>query len=860
MANLDLGTLVAKIKVEGANTAKDILKGVSSAMGQTSTSSQQAQGGMDSFIGAITSGLGNVNLFGTNLGTLATAFGSSEVASIAMGTALGGVCTAGILAAVSALKGLVSACVDFVANSYDVGVTFQAQMSKVGAISGANAKELDVLTKAARQFGKDSVFSATQAAEALEYTALAGYTVEESITSLPGILGLAAASGIDLGRASDIVTDSISGFNLKVEDSTRLADAMAYTMSHTNTNTEQLGEAYKNCAATCTSVGMSMEETSAWIGELSNNAVKGGEAGTALNAMLGRMYGESEQCEKALQQYGLSMYDSTGKAKNFTTVVKEMQEKMAGLSDEQQNVFAKQVAGINHLSDFNIIMKASIDEVGSLTNELRNCGGAAEQMAKKMTDNIAGLQEAISGKLENIQLSLFTAFEPLATGVLQVVDTVLGAFDTIVEPLGNVVGAILGIFSPIFDGFSRIGECITELIGNFLTPLGELISNIGSLIGSVVGVVVDIVVSAVETVVQFISPIVDIIGTIITAIVQIGTAIGNMMSSYLQPAFNVINEFIEGVKEGILLIPNLVLTGVNKCIEGLNMIPGVAIEQVDYLTENYADAMKTMGDDTADFVGSATDEMESYSSEIDEITQTCSGNFEEMYNAIMQLDSETYGQLQENAEGYMNEYQTYMNAIEEFEKDKSREMVKNWEERNKEKAGTLDYYIEKAEYQASVEEALANRTKKEKEKIEEKYTDKVETELKKQKTMYEQYNGANYDNDYKEFAANEEKKTQKYQEELKKRNGKSGGSSFISGILGGFANGTLSVPKTGVYRVGEFGPETVILPKGAQVHQGNTTSNSNVFNVTIDAKNVHEFNDIVNMCKGYQMTSRMGAV
>lgn len=270
MASLDLGTLVARIKVEGAETAQSVLRGVSDAMGRTGTSSSGAVTGLSSFTDAIKSGLGNVSVFGTNLGTLATAFGSSEAASIAMGTALGGVCTAGILAAASALKGLASACVNFVASSYEVGVGFQAQMSKVGAISGSTGEELSMLTQAARQFGKDSVFSASQAAEALEYTALAGWSAQESIEGLPGILGLAAASGMDLGRASDIITDYLTAFNMEISESTKLADIMSYTMSHTNTNTEQLGEAYKACAATATTFGVSCEEATSWLGVMAN--------------------------------------------------------------------------------------------------------------------------------------------------------------------------------------------------------------------------------------------------------------------------------------------------------------------------------------------------------------------------------------------------------------------------------------------------------------------------------------------------------------------------------------------------------------------------------------------------------------
>lgn len=858
MASLDLGTLIARIKVEGASTAQSVLRGVSSAMGQTSTSATGATAGTSTFMNSITSGLSNVSLFGSNLGTLATAFGGSEVASIAMGTALGGVATAGILAAVSAMKGLVQACVEFVSSSYDVGVKFQQQMSKVGAISGSTGQQLGMLTDAARQFGKDTVFSASQAAQALEYTALAGYSASESIEVLPGILDLAAASSMDLARASDIITNYLKSFNMEISESTHLADVMAYTMSHTNTNTEQLGEAYKSCASTATAFGLSCEETSSWLGVMADRGIKGSEAGTALNAVLARLYGETATANKAMKEYGLTMYESNGKSKNFTKVVGEMQEAMKGMSEQEQNVFLKTVAGVNHLSDFSAMLQVNAEDAATFTAELEKCGGAAEQMAKKMTDNIAGLTESIGGKLENIQLSLFTAFEPLATGLLKVVNTILSAVDTILEPLGNLAGAFLSMFTPIIDGITRIGDAIIDLVGNTINPFADGLVAVMNGIGTAVQFVVDIIVGAVEIALKFLSPIGSILGGLINIVMQLGNVAFEYLGTRLQPVMSVIMMFLEGVKEGILLIPNIIITVFNSIVGTINDVCGTSIEKVDYLTEGYANAMKAMGDETADFVGSAANELESYNDTLNNLTSTGNKSFEEMYNAIMELDAETFGQLQKNVEQYMGAYEAAMDGLGEYESAELKKKMQKWEDTHKSMEGSMNYYIKKAEYQAEQEEKIARKTADKKEELNNKYTTKMESELKRQQGMYEQYNGNNYEKDYKEFASNEESKTKKFQEEAKKRNGNSSGGSFLSGLLGGYANGTLSVPQTGMYRVGEFGPETVVLPRGAQVHQGSSTSTSNAFYVNIDAKNVQEFNDIVNICKGYQMTSRMG--
>ena len=482
MASLDLGTLIAHIKVEGAERAQSTFRGVSNTMGATTTSGTNATKGVSSFLDTIKNGIGNVNVFGTNLGTLAQSFTGGEAASIAMGTALGGVCTMGIMAAVDAIKALAKGCADFVKDSIKVGVSFQAQMKKVQAISSASSKDFGELTDAARDFGKTTIFSATEAAQAMEYTALAGWNAQETIKGLPGILDLAASSDIDLAKASDIVTDNLTAFNMRIEDSTHLADVMAYTMSHTNTNTLQLGEAYKSCAATCTAFGVSVEESTAWLGQLANAGIKGGEAGTALNAVLARMYGETKTTNDAMQEYGLSMYDANGNAKNFTQVMGELQDAMRGMSDEQANVFLKAVAGVNHLSDFATMVQATAQDVNDLTEELKNSDGAASQMTKTMTDNIAGLQKSIGSKIESIKLSIFTAVEPIITGVLTIVNSGLDKLSAILQPIGTVIGTIFGFIEnkikvgvAIFDSAcSIVGALIGPVIDDLTDGFGEI--------------------------------------------------------------------------------------------------------------------------------------------------------------------------------------------------------------------------------------------------------------------------------------------------------------------------------------------------------------------------------------------------
>lgn len=827
---------------EKLNTYNIELKDTKEKLEDISSAGEKNTGAFDILKDKFEETAGKTKIFGVSLSDVAGSFGVGEVASIAMGNAIGSLCEKGIEIAIQAFTRLISKVGEFIKSSFEVGTSFQAQMSKVQAIAGGSKSDLDKLTDSAREFGKNSIYSATEAAQAFEYTALAGLSTSESIEAMSGILNLAASSDMDLARASDIVTDNITAFGLEVDKANHLADVMAYTMSHTNTSTEQLGEAYKYCAATASSFGVSAEEASAWLGKLADGGVKASEGGTALNAMFSRLYGEIKTTNDAMISYGLTMYNADGTAKNFTVAMGEIQEKMKGMSEEERNIFMRTVAGTNQLSKFATMMKASASDVQSLTTALENCDGTSEKMVRTMTDNISGLEKSIGSKIESIKVSIFSAFAPLEKDVLNIVDSLLNAVSTLLQPIGSIAGSFLDMFSPIFSGFNRIISIISNLVSDVIEPFKNMFLFSFGEIGNAIQFVVDIIVGSVDLVYKFIHPIIDILNTIVSVVAQIGNAIKKNLLDQFPNLNKDIDEFIDSFKDGFLLLPNVVITAVNKCIEAINLIPGMAVEKVDYLTESYAKAMISIGDETADFVDSANNKIEDFSQTVSDITEANYNSFEEMYDAIMELDDETFGKLKDNINDYKNEYDLMTDALDEFEKEKSREIMKTWEKTNKSREGSMQYYLDKAKHQATVEEALHNRTAKEREKLDKEYTGKVEKELKKQKDLYEKYGINNYAKDYKEFALNEEKKTEKYKEELEKRSkagnsilskiGKSIGSSFANtiipgaGILGAFESGTNYVPYSGSYLVGEKGPEIVDLPQGSSVRNNRSISNS----------------------------------
>ena len=302
------------------------------------------------------------------------------------------------------------------AASVMVAANFEQQMSKVQAISGATAEETDKLTESARQWGRDTKYSATEAGEAFEYMALAGWKTDDMLEGIGGILNLAAASAMDLGTASDIVTDYLTAFGLSAKDAGKFADEMAYAMSHSNTTTEALGEAYKNCAATAASMGYSVEETTAVLMTMANAGVKGGEAGTALNAIMTRLATDTKGCATELAKYGVEVYDAQGNMNSLSSILTGVRGVWNNLTDEQQANLAKTIAGTNQFSALQTIMSGLSDEAiasgmsfSDYAEALQNCDGTASDMAATMQDNLLGRLTQLKSKLEDIGITVGNA-------------------------------------------------------------------------------------------------------------------------------------------------------------------------------------------------------------------------------------------------------------------------------------------------------------------------------------------------------------------------------------------------------------------------------------------------------------------
>lgn len=318
---------------------------------------------------------------------------------------------AGVKALASAIAEISEACIES-------GEAFEAAMSNVEALSGATSEELEILNKTARSAGENTVFSASEAADALGYMALAGWKTQEMAAGLEPVLNLAAAANTDLARTSDIVTDYLTAFGLTAQDASKFTDQMAYAMANSNTNVEQLGEAYKSCAATAHSMGVSVEEVTAVLATMANAGVKGGEAGTALNTIMTRLATNTKECADELSGYGVEVYDAYGNMNSLSSILAGMSEIWDDLTDIEQANLAKTIAGTNQYSKLQTIMNGLSEEVKQggksfedYKNALENCDGTAQKMADTMQDNLKGKLKTLESAMESLKISTYEVFD-----------------------------------------------------------------------------------------------------------------------------------------------------------------------------------------------------------------------------------------------------------------------------------------------------------------------------------------------------------------------------------------------------------------------------------------------------------------
>lgn len=385
---------------------------------------------------------------------------------------------------------------------------FEASMSNVEALSGASGDQLQALTDKAKEMGATTKFTAGESADALSYMALAGWDTQSMLQGISPVMELAAAANMDLASASDIVTDYLTAFGLTASDTTHFVDVMAYAMSHSNTNVEQLGEAYKACAATAKSMGYSVEETTAVLATMANAGVKGGEAGTALNAIMTRLATNTKGCADELKKYGVSIYDSQGNMNSLSDILTGLSAVWDNLTDQEQANLAKTIAGTNQYSKLQTIMAGCSEQAAKggqsfsdYASALENCSGTAGKMASTMLDNLNGKMTLFESAADGLKIAVGEQLTPAMSDLYEVGADVLSGMTEFVNDNPGVVKGIttmVGIIGTATAGLTGyvavagVAKAVTAAIGATaaasLGPIALTVAGVAAVAGAFVAV------------------------------------------------------------------------------------------------------------------------------------------------------------------------------------------------------------------------------------------------------------------------------------------------------------------------------------------------------------------------------------
>ena len=381
-----------------------------------------------------------------------------------------GLVTTGVELAAKAASKVVDAIADAAKYAVDVGSSFEAAMSEVAAISGATGEAFDALSDKAKELGANTKFSATDAANAMTNMSLAGWTTEQTLAGIDGVMQLAAASGMDLADAAQVVTDNISSFNLQASQSETVADMLAYAQAHSATTAAELGEAYQNCAANMNSAGQDIETTTSMLEALANNGLRGSEAGTALSAVVRDMTSKMKDGKITIGDTSVAIADAQGNFRDLTDIMTDVEAATDGMGDADRKYALQSVFTSEAIKALSIIMNEGMDDISGYEDALRQCGGAAKETADVMNDNLKGDLADMESAFEGLGIAAYEVIDgPLRTGVQFVTDAVTGLTEAITPQktaMEEMYDEILSSSQAVADNVQAIGDKFTGSLEN----------------------------------------------------------------------------------------------------------------------------------------------------------------------------------------------------------------------------------------------------------------------------------------------------------------------------------------------------------------------------------------------------------
>ena len=363
---------------------------------------------------------------------------------------------------------------------------FEAAMSKVKAITNSTDEDMARLTATARELGASTQYSASEAAAAMSYLGMAGWKTEQIIAGMPGLLDLAAASGEDLARVADIVSDDLTAFKMPAEQAAHMADVMAAASTNANTNVSMMGETFKYAGSIAGALGYSLEDVALATGLMANSGIKAEMAGTALRSIMNRMIDPPKAAAESLAQLGVSATNADGTVKPFRQQLIELRNAMAGLTDAEKAEMAGNIAGTEAMSGFLAVISASDADFAKMAGAVDNADGAASKMAKTMNDNAKGAMKEFKSSVEECEIIVGGAFLEAITKATKAVTKFVQEFGKFAKEHPQFVGGIMAAVA-VIGGLLVVLGGVGLAVSGVATAVGALAPIFTALGGAISG-------------------------------------------------------------------------------------------------------------------------------------------------------------------------------------------------------------------------------------------------------------------------------------------------------------------------------------------------------------------------------------
>lgn len=463
------------------------------------------------------------------------------------------------------------------------GADFESTMSGVQAISGASAEDMQRLSDTAKEMGRTTVFSASEAGEAMNYMAMAGWKTDQMISGIPGIMNLAAASGEDLAKTSDIVTDGLTAFGLAAEDSGMFADVLAAASNNANTNVSMMGESFKYVGATAGAMGYNVQDVSVALGLMANSGIKAGQAGTTLRAALSKMVKPTKEAAGIMDSLGISLTDQNGEMKSLDEVMQNLRSSLGGLSEDQRTSAAAALFGQEAMSGMLAIVNASEDDYNKLSDAINNAQGSAQRMADIKVNNLQGQFKLLQSSAESFLLSIYNnhlgdAMTDMVKQAKLAVDGLTTAFESggysglYKAGMNMAMNAVYGMTAYI-PHLAKVGNSMCETLGSALTEhasrfitagfqiVSSLISGIGQMLPTLIPQGLKMVIGLLNSITGNIPKLIAAGVTLIKGLAQ---GLVNSLPILIAEAPKAINNFANAIYNGL---GQLVLAGASMIVQ-----------------------------------------------------------------------------------------------------------------------------------------------------------------------------------------------------------------------------------------------------------------------------------------------------